>query len=152
LLASSIKEIKTISYSLLPPELDKGLISGLRSLAGRVNILKGTECVLDEDGQISESDFVTADRFNLYRIIQEFINNSLKHANAQHIWIKLNTEAGHWKIIVKDDGVGFEMENTQGSLGMSNIQNRIQLGNLDGEFWSEPGKGTELILQPQINR
>jgi two-component system sensor histidine kinase UhpB len=152
LLGSSIKEIKTISYSLLPPELDKGLISGLRSLAGRVNILKGTECVLDEDGSVGESEFETADRFNLYRIIQEFINNSLKHAKAQHIWIKLSLEAGHWKIIVKDDGVGFEMDKTQGSLGMSNIQNRIQLGNLDGQFWSEPGKGTELILQPQLNR
>ncbi len=152
LLGSSIKEIKSISYSLLPPELEKGLISGLKSLAGRVNILKSTECVIEKDEQMNESHFENADRFNLYRIIQEFINNSLKHAEAKHIWIKLSVEAGHWKIIVKDDGVGFEIEKTQGSLGMSNIQNRIQLGYLSGELWSEPGKGTELILQPQLNR
>jgi two-component system sensor histidine kinase UhpB len=149
LLNNSIKEIKSISYSLLPPELDKGLMSGLKSLTDRINLLKGSTCLLEPDELISETYFENADRFNVYRIIQEFLNNSLKHAKAEHIWIKLSVEAGHWKIIVKDDGVGFEVAKAQGSLGMSNIQNRIQMGGLSGSLWSEPGKGTELILQPK---
>jgi len=152
LLGNSIKEIKTISYSLLPPELDKGLISGLKSLSDRINLLKGAACELELMEKVDESLFEKSDRFNIYRIIQEFLNNTLKHAKAEHIWIRISVVSGHWKIVVKDDGVGFEVEKAQGSLGMSNIQNRIQLGFLTGEFVSEPGKGTELTLQPLLNR
>jgi len=152
LINNSIKEIKSISYALLPPELEKGILAGLKSLTDRINMLKGCQCILDKDDHIDESYFENSDRFNLYRIIQEFINNSLKHAKAEHLWIKINLEAGNWKIIVKDDGVGFEVDKAKGSLGMSNIQNRIQMGHLSGALWSEPGKGTELILQPESAR
>lgn len=152
LINNSIKEIKSISYALLPPELEKGILAGLKSLTDRINMLKGCQCILDKDDHIDESYFENSDRFNLYRIIQEFINNSLKHAKAEHLWIKIFLEAGNWKIIVKDDGVGFEVEKAKGSLGMSNIQNRIQMGHLTGALWSEPGKGTELILQPESAR
>ena len=149
LLNNSIKEIKNISYSLLPPELDKGLLSGLKSLTDRVNMLKSGHCEFVVSNEISEDSFDGVDTFNIYRIIQEFINNSLKHAKAKNMWINVTAESGIWKILVKDDGVGFDKSKAQGSLGMSNIASRMEIGKLQGGVSSEIGKGTELQIFPE---
>jgi two-component system sensor histidine kinase UhpB len=149
LLNNSIKEIKNISYSLLPPELDKGLLNGLKSLTDRVNMLKGSHCEFVVSNEISENTFESVDKFNIYRIIQEFINNSLKHAKAKNMWINVTAESGIWKILVKDDGVGFDKSKAQGSLGMSNIASRMEIGKLQGGVFSEIGKGTELKIIPE---
>jgi signal transduction histidine kinase len=149
LLNNSIKEIKNISYTLLPPELDKGLLSGLKSLTDRVNMLNSSHCDFVIENEISEDHFEGVDTFNIYRIIQEFINNSLKHSNAKNIWISLRGESGKWKILIKDDGVGFDKTKAQGSLGMSNIASRMEIGKLQGGVSSEIGKGTELQIFPE---
>ncbi len=149
LLNNSIKEIKNISYSLLPPELDKGLIDGVKSLTERVRMLKSIHCEFVVSKEISESSFYGVDKFNIFRIMQEFINNSLKHAKADSIWINASIESGKWKILLKDDGVGFDKSAVEGSLGISNIASRMEIGKLRGGLLSELGKGTELHILPE---
>jgi signal transduction histidine kinase len=112
-------------------------------------MLNSSHCDFVIENEISEDHFEGVDTFNIYRIIQEFINNSLKHSNAKNIWISLRGESGKWKILIKDDGVGFDKTKAQGSLGMSNIASRMEIGKLQGGVSSEIGKGTELQIFPE---
>jgi signal transduction histidine kinase len=147
LIQSTIEEAKGISYSLLPPELESGLISGLRNMINRINYLKSQEFVLTIGNGVTESDFDSVDRFNLFRIIQEFANNSIKYSQSKEV--NMAIEKGTDGIIhlkISDNGVGFDTKLPKNSLGIENILNRIKLANLDGSLTSEIGKGTNLEI------
>jgi signal transduction histidine kinase len=90
---------------------------------------------------------------NIYRIIQEFINNSIKHAQCDTITIELYlTENGKVELMLKDNGVGFDESLISNGLGLQNIDQRIRNGGLNGSITSEKNKGTALtmILDPDV--
>jgi signal transduction histidine kinase len=90
----------------------------------------------------------------LYRIIQEMVNNTLKHAQAKYISLKINRSANDLELIYSDDGIGFDPENIPGtttsSLGLKGIQSRS--GFLGGEVKidSSPGKGVKFTIRVPI--
>jgi two-component system sensor histidine kinase UhpB len=146
LLNQSLKELKSISYSLLPPELDKGFIKAVKNLVGRVNLLNQIQFSLEIDDEIEEDEFKDNDKYNLYRIIQETINNALKHSKAKNLIISIKKSDKHITLSLKDDGIGFEQDKVSGSLGMQNLNYRMNIGNLSGSIESAPREGTKLIL------
>jgi signal transduction histidine kinase len=86
-----------------------------------------------------------------FRIIQEVINNTIKHAQASHIFVNAAFEERHLELTVTDDGVGMEIQNNQDGinnmgLGIRNMQSRAKM--IDGNFTikSIPGNGTSIIL------
>lgn len=143
---NSIKELKAVSYSLLPPELDKGFLLAVENLVHRVNHLNKVMFKVTVDSDIVEDDFALTDKFNLYRIIQEFVNNSLKHSQAKEMEIVISREKDQVVVLVKDNGVGFDKDNAKKGLGIQNLEHRIKLGKLLGELDSKKGQGTELKL------
>lgn len=143
---SSIKELKAVSYSLLPPELEKGFLLALENLVHRVNHLNKVLFKLTVEDDIVEDDFALTDKFNLYRIIQEFVNNSLKHAQAQEMEIIISRQNEQVVVLVKDNGIGFNKNDAKKGLGIQNLEHRIKLGKLLGELDSKQGEGTELKL------
>jgi two-component system sensor histidine kinase UhpB len=147
LIQSTIEEAKGISYSLLPPELESGLLSGLRNMISRINYLKSQEFVLNIGEGVTESDFDTVDRFNLFRVIQEFSNNSIKHSQSKELTMNINKDNdGKIHLTLSDNGVGFDQSLPRNSLGIENMLNRIKLANLEGSIQSEIGKGTTLDI------
>jgi two-component system sensor histidine kinase UhpB len=147
LIKSTIEEAKGISYSLLPPELESGFLSGLRNMINRINYLKSHEFIFQIDEHINEDDFNGVDRFNLFRIVQEFINNSIKHAKSKTINLDIKrNENGVVCICIHDNGVGFDQTKSTATLGIQNMLNRMKLASLNGFIESSPGNGTTLKI------
>lgn len=69
--------------------------------------------------------FSSVEGMNLFRVIQESINNSIKHANAKNIDLSLSQEGKDLSIIIKDDGKGFDLNTVEVGNGLSNIESRI---------------------------
>jgi signal transduction histidine kinase len=88
----------------------------------------------------------------LFRVIQELVNNALKHSDATNITIQITIQPETLLVLVEDDGKGFEVnnENKNNGLGLANIQNRVNYlkGNLNIE--SELGKGTTVLIHLNI--
>jgi signal transduction histidine kinase len=147
LLQSCIRELKEIAYSLLPPELENGFLNAINRFSNRINALGKINFVIEIQEGFVETDFGSIDKFNLYRIVQEFINNSMKHAQAQVLIFEIQKTESEILITISDDGVGFDMEKVEKGLGLQNLQHRMKMSNIKGRMESIPGQGSKLIMQ-----
>jgi signal transduction histidine kinase len=147
LLQSCIRELKEIAYSLLPPELENGFINAINRFSNRINTLGKINFLLDIEDGFLESDLGSIDKFNLYRIVQEFINNSIKHAQAETLGFKMYKAESDIIIEVSDDGIGFELEKVEKGLGIQNLQHRMKMSNIKGSLISSPNNGSKLIIE-----
>jgi len=80
----------------------------------------------------------------LFRILQEQLNNIIKHAMAQNVWINLTSTPHHAKLIIKDNGNGFDPAKIRRGLGLTNIINRAELFGGRVEIATSPGKGCKI--------
>jgi signal transduction histidine kinase len=147
LLQSCIRELKEIAYSLLPPELENGFLNAINRFANRINALGKINFVIEIQDGFIESDFGSIDKFNLYRIVQEFINNSMKHAQAQTLTFEIQKTDSEVLIVISDDGVGFDMEKVEKGLGLQNLQHRMKMSNIKGKMESVLGQGSKLLMR-----
>ncbi|RYZ50471.1 MAG: hypothetical protein EOO14_19275, partial [Chitinophagaceae bacterium] len=86
-------------------------------------------------------------KLTLFRIIQESLNNVLRHSKATCVTIELSVLEQTAKLVVSDNGVGFLPEATRKGAGLKNIQNRIYLINGTLQLKANPGKGCTIELQ-----
>ncbi|MFM7596248.1 MAG: response regulator [Flavobacteriales bacterium] len=150
LLQGSIQELREMAYNLLPPALDKGFLNAIERFAHRINATGKMTLTLSIDDQINEDSFVNVDRFNLYRIVQEVLNNALKHSKASEISIDIQPIQGSKiRLIVIDNGVGFDGEGLNEGLGMQNMKHRMDMAGIQGKISSQKGSGVivELIVK-----
>ncbi|MBR9846658.1 MAG: tetratricopeptide repeat protein [Algicola sp.] len=93
------------------------------------------------------SDFV---KVNLYRIIQESLQNIIRHAKATHVNIQFWNENDQIKLIIEDDGIGFNNKKVKKGIGLKNIQSRVH--KLHGQLHvkSIPDKGTKISIELPI--
>jgi signal transduction histidine kinase len=147
LLQNCIRELKEIAYSLLPPELENGFINAINRFSNRINTLGKINFIVDIEDGFLESDLGSIDKFNLYRIVQEFINNSIKHAQAQTLTFEMYKTESDIVIVVSDDGIGFEMEKVEKGLGIQNLYHRMKMATIKGLLESIPSKGSKLTIQ-----
>lgn len=141
-----IKELRSITYSLQPPSIEKGLLSAIKNMQIRANLLEGVNVVFEIQEEISESDFENIDITNIYRIVQEFVSNSIKHAQSKQIKVIITKNEKGIHIIATDDGIGFDDQNVIKGLGIQNIESRMALSKLTGSITSKIGIGTRLSL------
>lgn len=83
----------------------------------------------------------------LFRIVQEAFANIVRHARVQHVWCDLSQDGKTLKLVIRDDGQGFDMQAIRKGVGLANIEERTR--RLDGvtTIASEPGQGTTLCVQ-----
>ena len=147
-IAQIIEDVRRLSHDLSPVILDDlGLSGALAHLVNNftaLHNLKASVAVADIDGCFNGD----AAR-NIYRIVQEAINNVGKHAEASLVVLAAEVSGDAVYFSIKDDGVGFEVEDPKrgragASLGLASMAQRAHL--LEGEFEviSQPGKGTEV--------
>ena len=86
-------------------------------------------------------------KVNIYRILQEAMQNIIKHANAQQVSVDVSLQNSNLIIHIKDDGKGFQVQKKRKGIGMKNIQSRVQ--KLKGvlEFTSTIGEGTSVLIK-----
>lgn len=133
LVHNMVGKIRWISNALMPETLaDKGIVSAINEFAKQVNDDSKLE-IICENADIPE---LSANRsVHIFRILQEIIHNTIKHAKARILKIELFTENNVLVILTADDGTGFDYNSTlkrKKGLGLDNLQNRADL--LDGEF------------------
>jgi signal transduction histidine kinase len=84
---------------------------------------------------------------NLYRILQEIVNNAIKHANAKDISVLISQIENELQIKISDNGIGFDYESKKKkSFGLTNIQNRVQEINGTLKVQSELENGTNYFI------
>jgi signal transduction histidine kinase len=139
-------EVRTMLFELRPLALEtQGLDTTLRQYLERFRG-NGPEIII-ESNEISAS-LDTKREGTLFNIIQESINNSLKYAQAEHIWIRLKQAPTTLEVTVQDDGRGFDLEKVldsydkRGSFGLLNIEERAKLIGGTSELITAPGHGT----------
>lgn len=151
LLQSCIREVKEIAYSLLPPELEKGFINAMDRFANRINNIGTVDFKLEIDENITEDLLNAVDKFNLYRLVQEVVNNAIKHSKSKDIIFRMRLIDEYIETQIIDHGVGFDLEKVSQGLGIQNIYHRLKLANLDGEFNAKPGNGTSVTFKIPLN-
>lgn len=90
--------------------------------------------------------FSSINGMNMYRIIQEAVNNAIKHANASNIWVSINEDKSGLQIQIRDDGKGFNLEKATNSNGLLNIKKRAKLLSGSASIISEIEKGTTISI------
>ena len=121
-----IQGVRNISQDLRPVILEKlGLIEAVASLAQTVNDTGKIKVTFTD---FTTSSIAKANELNTYRIIQELINNTLKHALASNMSIMMSTERKTLKIVYEDDGIGMQQEYVnQKGIGLKNIESRLSV-------------------------
>lgn len=141
-----IDQTRSISHSLHPSYLEKiGLKRSIVSLLDKIE--KNTHLITSSeiDNSIDLLDLNT--QTQLYRITQETINNSLKHAHAKSIRVLIKPAGNQWVYSYQDNGNGFEInEDDHHGIGMQTIKERaLKIGGR-AQFQSQKGKGFKLTI------
>ncbi|WP_418501790.1 tetratricopeptide repeat-containing sensor histidine kinase [Flagellimonas sp.] len=141
-------EIREVSHKLNTDfnssEIDFNVV--LRQLLENKGRAGGFSYQLDVGENIGWGDINEVIKVNLYRIVQEALQNVIKYAKAQKVALSFSLEKDILSVCLNDDGVGFNTKKQQKGIGMKNIRSRIQ--KLHGTFsvQSETGKGTTLCF------
>lgn len=99
-----------------------------------------------------EKSFNSLAGMNIFRVVQEAINNAIKYAEAKKIHIKLTEEDINFKAIITDDGVGFNINEVQLGNGLSNMEKRMSEINGKVKIQSKPEKGTTITIHVPLNK
>jgi signal transduction histidine kinase len=143
----SLAEMRRLIYELRPPVLQKeGLISALRnrlySVENRAGLQHSLKSNLEERLPLDIEE-------GLYRIAQEALNNTLKHAHAKNVQISLLQGHKTLTMEISDDGIGFDpaAARREGCLGMISMQQRARSHGWQLTVDSSPGKGTRIRVE-----
>ncbi|MFY7899603.1 MAG: response regulator [Chitinophagaceae bacterium] len=147
LVSDAIAEIRKLSKTLIPPSVGNNeLISSLEELLDTVQLTKQIHIVKYIDATIEEA-LSKEQKLAVYRIIQEQLNNIIKHANASEIIVNLAINNQIFSLSVNDNGKGFDVSQKSKGVGLQNITSRTSLHNGTVDFISSPNKGFELLVQ-----
>lgn len=108
---------------------------------------EGMEFKFDVDPELNkDTTFTSVQGMNIYRIIQEAINNALKYAEAKHITVAFSKVDERIKIVVSDDGKGFDVNNVGTGNGLNNMRKRAWDIQADLSIESDANTGSQIVL------
>lgn len=152
MLDSSISELRRVAHSMMPEALMKfGLNAALKDFCTGINV-SGIIKVVYQSYGVDDIKLEQAASVTIYRIIQELLNNVIKHAAATKAVVQVNKEDNKLLITVEDDGKGFDtslLKEAKG-IGWTNIQNRLGYLKATLDVQSGEGKGTSVNIEITI--
>jgi len=142
----SCREIRSVSHQMMPNALlKKGLADAIREFTDRIDrrIL-----VVDLHTEGLENRLEPNTESVMYRVVQECVNNVIKHAGATHLDISLIQDQDGLSVTIEDNGKGFDHqeEGEKDGIGITNIRSRVQFLKGTVEFDSAPGRGTLVAI------
>lgn len=142
LLDNSIEEIRRLTYRKVAPlnniNLEEQVLTLLQSIRHTEDININFTCSI-QDEQVPDDI-----KLNIYRIIQEQLNNVIKHASAKAVDIDIIGSNDHISLTITDDGKGFDTGKERKGIGLTNIINRIKSYDGSIQIISQPGEGCTL--------
>ena len=149
LLDDAITTTRNIANNILPGSIvDNGLIAAVRTFINHIKKVGNLDIEFNEN---VERRFDSHIETNLYRIIIELINNSIKYAKANKLEINISYEDETLSMMYKDDGVGFDIAQIKDGLGHINIKNRVSSIKGEYEYKSELNRGMSFALKVKTN-
>lgn len=154
ILDEAIHNVRRISKELSPSTLENfGLVLALQEFTDKLRRSSGKDIIFVAEGKEQRCD--SKIELMLYRVVQELVNNSLKHAEAQVIRVMLRQSASQIELEVADDGVGFDIEAMQRpdvGIGLKNINSRLSIVGGKVTIVSEPNRGTRTQAVVPLNQ
>lgn len=146
----AINEIRKMSKSLVPPVMkEDGLVASVSDLVETMRVVNkfsiDFRCEKEMLHNLGEDQ-----QLALYRIVQEQVNNIIKHAEAQNVRIELTGISGYVSLLIADDGKGFDPKVRSKGIGLSNILSRIEV--FDGKLELESARGAGCTLKVKMPR
>ncbi|MFN0036968.1 MAG: sensor histidine kinase [Saprospiraceae bacterium] len=147
LIANTLETTRTMSHELVPPTLEGfGLLEALDELCEQIRNTGAVDIRFEHNVTRTDLRDVTTE-LNLFRIVQELANNSLKYAEASYIQVQLMKDEEEIRLCYSDNGNGFDMEdNASKGLGLKNIKNRAKIIGAQCNISTEPGHGFEMTV------
>jgi signal transduction histidine kinase len=146
------KEIRHMLFTLRPLVLEsQGLTAALRQLGEKMRDTHSQNVIVEADNAV-EDRLEKNQQGVLFYIAEEAVNNARKHAQAEHIWVRLRLSRDTLTLDIQDDGVGFNVGavdadyDRRGSLGMVNMRERAEMLNGTVRIDSAEGKGTRISV------
>jgi len=144
---TAYKETRQLSHDMMAfPLKDLGLEASFRALCSTIN--QSGKLQVNFDLHEEQALFLgTEKELHLYRILQELLQNVIKHARATIVTVQLTQDTGLGTLLVEDNGRGFPEKSLREGLGLSTIRHRVERlsGTLDID--SRPGNGSTIIVQ-----
>jgi signal transduction histidine kinase/ligand-binding sensor domain-containing protein len=140
-----INEIRALCKAITPPTLkDIGLNDALQELISSYTLVEKFKIHFTCESNLDdlEEDL----KFTLFRIIQELLNNSAKHADARNVWIRLACKDKIINLDILDDGKGYDKNKRGSGMGLANIRNRLDLYEGTFKISSDASKGLHIII------
>jgi PAS domain S-box-containing protein len=139
-------EIRNICFQLMPRSIEKfGLGQSIKQLADLIHFSTGIKFDIKLEEQNDKINPNVA--MSVYRVIQEFVNNSIKHAKCKNIAIHLTLKPKNLTLTMTDDGIGFENNKSlKRGNGLDNINLRVKYLQGEIDFQSEKNKGVQLNI------
>lgn len=148
MLEQATGDVRKISHNMMPGLLTKlGFFEAVEDLLEHIGDTKDLNAACTITG--SQDRLSENKEIMLYRIVQEMVNNTLKHAEAKNIELKINMDGGRLEIEYSDDGRGFDVakEMESESIGLKSIQSRVNFLNGTLGLESRPGEGTRYSIR-----
>jgi signal transduction histidine kinase len=148
----AIGEVRRIAMDLRPATLDDLGIVGTLSWFFREFRTIHPNLTLLTNVTLDEIDVAPALRTTIFRVVQEAVNNVVKHAKAKELRVDLGREGAEISLIVEDDGHGFDVadphSNTTGSgMGLNGMRDRVEYSGGTFQCDSEPNRGTTIVAK-----
>ena len=150
--AQTLEEVRTIAYNLRPHHLDQlGLTTTIRAMIEEIaesSAIEMTSELDDIDGVFSPADEIT-----IYRIVQESLNNVVKHSGAGEAGVAVHCHEHHVEITIRDNGHGFAAnasnagEAQRGGFGLKGLAERVNMLGGTHTIESAPGRGTTVTVR-----
>jgi two-component system, NarL family, sensor kinase len=152
MLDSSIKEMRSVAHNMMPEALVKfGLDTALKDFCNDINISGALQVAYQSNGIANEKIEQTT-AITIYRIVQELLNNSMKHAAAANAIVQVVKNSNQISVTVEDDGKGFDKAILKQPIGMGwgNIMSRVEFlkGKIDVD--SQKDNGTSVHIEINI--
>ena len=146
LISQGIDTVRRISHGLLPATLKTlGLRAALAELTDLMTFGGSIEMTFKEKGEPVRME--SARELALFRVVQELVNNTIKHAEASEINLRVDWQSDRMQLVFKDNGKGFDVTAASGGLGLMNIETRTNILSGDLKVESAPGEGSTFSIE-----
>lgn len=152
MLDSSIQEMRRVAHNMMPEVLVRyGLDAAMKDYVAEINKAGMVKVVYQSMG-LEDKEVEKSAALAIYRIVQELLNNVIKHARATEALVQLFNENDKLVVNVEDNGKGFDtrLSEEKGGMGWRNIRSRVELLNGKIDLQSSPDKGTAVNLEFNI--
>lgn len=130
-----------LSHGIMPKAIEDGaLFSAFEELERFFSELVKIEIFAPEE----EFNISVERKINIYRVVQEFITNSLRHGKSETVQIKAFQNEGVYNFVISDNGIGFELENVKLGRGIRNMESRLKAIDARYSLLGKKGEGAEL--------